>query len=84
MRRTSRFLITLPLASALALPVLISGCAGHGRVYDPDHHDYHTWDHGEVAYYNRWEAETHREHREITDRPAAEQKEYWDWRHNQH
>ncbi len=37
----------------------------------------------ETAYYNRWERETHREHVDLARRNAAEQKEYWDWRHRQ-
>jgi hypothetical protein len=35
----------------------------------------------ETVYYNRWEHETHRPHVELNRRAAAEQKEYWDWRH---
>lgn len=34
----------------------------------------------EDAYYRRWEAEAHREHREFRQRSPEEQKEYRDWR----
>ncbi len=70
------------LAAVLAAPVLTTGCAAHVRYYDAGYGDYHTWNGGEVVYYNNWEKETHREHREFKDRNADEQKEYWSWRHN--
>ena len=34
----------------------------------------------ETVVYNKWEAETHRAHKEINQRPPEEQKEYSDWR----
>jgi hypothetical protein len=34
----------------------------------------------ETAIYNKWEAETHRVHKEIHQRPPEEQKEYQDYR----
>ncbi|HUB50606.1 MAG TPA: hypothetical protein VL986_00470 [Terracidiphilus sp.] len=71
----------LVLAVALTAPFLTSGCAVHARVYDPYYHDYHDWN-GETVYYNQWETETHRNHVEFKNRPANEQKEYWDWRHS--
>ena len=37
----------------------------------------------ETVIYNNWEAETHRAHKEIHQRPPEEQKEYNDW-HQQH
>ncbi|HXW57495.1 MAG TPA: hypothetical protein VEJ67_17220 [Candidatus Cybelea sp.] len=83
MYRAPKWLVTLLMAGVLAGPVVISGCAEHTRVYDPYYHDYHDWDHNEVGYYQRWETETRREHREFDKRSAEEQKEYWDWRHKQ-
>jgi hypothetical protein len=67
----------------LSVPFLCGGCAVHARVYDPYYHDYHGWA-AEEPYYSRWETETHREHRDFNKRSKDEQKEYWDWRHNQH
>jgi len=37
----------------------------------------------ETVIYNKWEADTHRPHKEIAQRPPAEQKEYHDWRDKQ-
>ena len=71
------------LAVALAGPVLIAGCEGEVRTYDAGYGDYHTWNHGEVVYYNNWEHETHREHVDFAKRNDAEKKEYYSWRHNQ-
>jgi len=34
----------------------------------------------ETVYYNQWEHDTHREHRDLNKRDEAEQKEYSDWR----
>jgi len=84
MHRGNRYVALLSLTSALALPIATAGCAEHSyRVYDPYYHDYHRWGPDEDAYYHRWEAETHREHRDWGQRPADEQKEYWNWRHGQ-
>jgi hypothetical protein len=86
MSRTHRTTSSILLALALFSPVLIAGCAAHAsyRVYDPDHADYHVWDNDEGVYYQRWEVETHRDHRDFKKRHADEQKEYWNWRHNHH
>jgi hypothetical protein len=62
-------------------PVVISGCAARVRVYDEEHRDYHSWNHGEVVYYQRWEGETHRDHKDFNRRTAEEKREYWNWRH---
>jgi hypothetical protein len=84
MRSLSRNLIVALMAVAFAVPVAVTGCAGHARYYDADHGDYHVWDNNEAVYYNRWETETHRDHKDFNKRSADEQKEYWNWRHNQH
>jgi len=81
MRSTMNSFATLLLAAAIGTPVLTTGCEAHVRIYDADHHDYHDWN-GEVVYYNQWEGETHRDHKDFHDRNADEQKEYWNWRHN--
>jgi hypothetical protein len=77
-------LSSLLLAVALASSVAGIACAEHhGRVYDPYYTDYHTWNHDEVVYYNRWVVETHRDpHRDYRHLKKDEQKEYWTWRHN--
>jgi hypothetical protein len=84
MSRTYKYFCTVLLAAVLASPVLISGCAAHAgyRVYDPYYSDYHVWNHDEIVYYQQWEVETHRRHRDFDKRSADEQKEYWTWRHH--
>jgi hypothetical protein len=37
----------------------------------------------ETVIYNKWEVETHRPHKDISQRPPEEQKEYQDWRQKQ-
>jgi hypothetical protein len=83
MRTVSRNFALVALAVALAGPVLVSGCEGEVRTYDAGYGDYHTWNHGEVVYYNNWEHETHREHVDFAKRNDAEKKEYYSWRHSQ-
>ncbi len=83
MRFSLRNVAPLFLAMALAGPVLISGCAEHPRYYDAYYTDYHTWNHGEVVYYNRWEHDSHRDHEDFAKRSEDEKKEYYTWRHNQ-
>jgi len=80
------YFTTMLLAAAIALPIASTGCAEHryARVYDPYYSDYHRWGPDEVRYYNRWEVETHREHRDWNRRTPDEQKEYWSWRHSNH
>ena len=80
-----KWLPSLLMAGVLVIPAVITGCAEHTtRVYDPYYSDYHVWDRNEVVYYQRWEGDTHREHKDFNRRNADEQKEYWNWRHSQH
>jgi hypothetical protein len=78
-----RFLSLLFLAAAVAAPLPNLGCAEHHyyRVYDTDHGDYHRWDDNEIVYYQQWETENHKDHRDFRKRGSGEQKEYWNWRH---
>lgn len=84
----SRNVMTMLLAAVLVSPAAITGCAARVetgyRVYDPYYSDYHVFDNNEIVYYQRWETETHRDHRDFRKRKADEQKEYFTWRHNQH
>ena len=88
MRSLFKSISSIAFTALFASSLLIAGCAarvGTGyRVYDPYYGDYHVWDNAEVGYYGRWENETHRGHVDFRKRPAAEQKEYWTWRHGQH
>jgi hypothetical protein len=85
MRTFYRGAISLRMCAAFVVLAGIAGCGGHGyyRTYDPDYHDYHVWNNNEVVYYNRWETETHRDHKEFQDRDDKDKNEYWNWRHNQ-
>jgi hypothetical protein len=86
MSRGRKFISSTLLAAALLSPMVFSGCAVRAsyRTYDPAYQDYHAWDNNEVVFYQRWEVETHRDHREFRKRHADEQQEYWNWRHNHH
>jgi hypothetical protein len=66
----------LLLASTLIIPLFGTGCAEHRRVY--------AWGPGETIYYGQWEHDTHRQHIDYERRSAAEQKQYWNWRHHHH
>jgi hypothetical protein len=77
MRSGYRLFSALMIAGALASPVVVSGCYHH-----PDHEYVATWSDNEAPYYSRWEAETHRDHKEWAQRNADEQKQYWSWRHD--
>jgi hypothetical protein len=67
--------------AALATSVLTTGCqpasAPVQTVTEPAPAQPAT---SETVIYNKWEAETHRAHKEIKERPPEEQKEYNDWR----
>jgi len=78
-----KFISSILLAGALCSPIIFEGCAVRAsyRVYDRAYEDYHVWDNNEVVYYQRWEGETHRDHREFAKRSPDEQKQYWTWRH---
>ena len=61
--------------------VAFPGCTARVRVYDVEHRDYHHWNRNEGVYYQRWEVETRRDHRDFDHRSDDEKKEYWNWRH---
>src|SRR6202035_5765080 len=66
--------------------VIIGGCSARVstgyRIHDGYYNDDHVWDDNEIAFYTRWEGETHRDHRDFCRRPPEEQKEYFTWRHD--
>jgi hypothetical protein len=73
----------------ILVATLLIGCSsqvgvGVGyRVYDPYYTDYHVWGPDEVVFYNRWEGEHHREHRDFRRLDRGEQRQYWQWRHSE-
>jgi len=84
MSRRSHTFCSLLLGTALASSMAGLACEHHYyRVYDPYYTDYHVWNDEEVVFYQRWCAETHRDHhRDFRKLSPGEQKEYWTWRHN--
>ncbi len=69
------------LAATLISPLFFVNCAARIRVYDGDHHDYHRWNHREAGFYQRWEMESRRDHRDFDRRSDDEKRDYWNWRH---
>jgi hypothetical protein len=74
-----KFCLSL-IGVALAAPVLTTGCQPAPVEQAPAQPAAAQPVQDETVIYNKWEVETHREHKEIAQRPAAEQKEYHDWR----
>jgi hypothetical protein len=71
LRKSCLCLKSCLLGAALAASVLTTGCQSSQPAQD------------ETVIYNKWEVETHRPHKDIAQRPPAEQKEYHDWRDKQ-
>jgi hypothetical protein len=71
------------MASGLMLSSCGSSVGVGYRVYDPYYSDYHAWGPDEVGFYNRWEVEGHRGHREYRKLNRTDQRQYWTWRHGQ-
>ena len=66
---------------ALTTSVLTTGCRPHHDRQDHDDQPAQAQPaQNETVIYNQWEAETHRAHKEISQRPPEEQKEYQSWR----
>ena len=80
MSRTQNGVSSMWRAVALFLPVVFSGFAIRASYlsYDPAYEeDYPVWDSGEGVYYQRWEVETHRDHRDFHNGNFDKQEEYW-------
>ena len=88
MRSFPKHLASVILATFFSSTMLFTGCSARVStgytVHDGYYNDDHVWDDHEIVFYNRWEGETRRDHRDFRSRPANEQKEYFTWRHNQH
>lgn len=70
-------------AAVLASTLLVGACRDRGVYHDPYYHDDHPAA-TEEPNYQRWEQDTHRTHVDLEKRNQEEQKQYWDWRHQQH
>jgi hypothetical protein len=86
MRLPPRYLSLALLAAVLISPAIITGCSARVstgyRVHDGYYNDDHLWNHDEIVYYNRWEDEGHRDHRDFRRRSDGERREYFKWRHD--
>jgi hypothetical protein len=69
------------LGAALATSVLTTGCQPAQPAQTAAQPAQPAQD--ETVVYNKWEVETHRDHKDVNQRPPAEQKEYHDWRQKQ-
>jgi hypothetical protein len=52
------------------------------RYYDRDAHDYHTWNGQEDRAYRVYLGEQHRQYLEFQRNKAAQQRQYFRWRHD--
>ena len=74
----------LCMAAALIAPVTLKADDDHRhdkRYYDRDGKDYHQWDDHEDRAYRLYLQEHHREYRVFPKTNAAQQREYFLWRH---
>ena len=74
-----RKMVPMVMAAVMAAPLLMTGCAVHGRVYDSYDHQYRQWA-PESGFYIQWENENHYRHERYERRRQNEQQAYWEWR----
>jgi len=79
----NRFLImsALFVGAALITPVAVRADDHPKRYYDREGRDYHTWNGQEDRAYRVYLGEQHRDYREFGRTNAAQQREYFRWRH---
>jgi hypothetical protein len=88
MHRAHRYIASLFLTAALAVPVAIMAAAEpqnagvQVRIYDRDHKDYHNWDDREDRAYRGYLTEQHQTYRVYSKQHRNTQKQYWMWRHS--
>ena len=88
MHVTNRYLASLFLAGALAVPVAIVAASApqdpivQVRVYDKDHKDYHNWDDKENKAWGNYQTENHQRSYEFSKANEKQQSQYWNWRHS--
>ena len=79
MRIRLKKMLPILLAASISSPILLTGCAVHGRVYDSYDRQYRQWA-PESSFYIRWENANHLKHRRYQRRNQRQQQEYWQWR----
>jgi hypothetical protein len=87
MHHSHRFIASLFLAAALVAPATIIAAPGpqvslQVKVYDKDHHDYHSWDDHEDAAYRAYLTDQHRTYRVYAKQDHKTQRDYWNYRHS--
>lgn len=76
-----KFLVSLPLAAALLVPMTSMADDHDHRYYDAEHHDYHQWNaHEDRAYHRYWE-DRHEHYVDWAHANAEQRRAYWRWRH---
>ncbi|MBV8818194.1 MAG: hypothetical protein JO022_07535 [Acidobacteriaceae bacterium] len=68
-------------AAMFAVPLALLADDDRRRYYDKDRKDYHEWNEHEDRAYRHWLEEQHRKYVEWNRTSAAQQREYWRWRH---
>jgi hypothetical protein len=83
MRHITSLAATLVLGASLSGPFTVRANADDHpkRYYDRDRKDYHEWNEKEDRAYRKYLEEKHRSYRSWNKARAAEQREYWRWRH---
>jgi hypothetical protein len=87
MHRAHRYIASIFLTAALAVPVSIMAAPvpqeGHdqNQVYDKGHKDYHNWDDNENRAWGQYLTENHKKSHEFSKANEKEQSQYWNWRH---
>lgn len=74
--------VFLTLLFAGLVSVSTVGCYHHQHDYDEHGEVAMQWSAGEEPYYERWENQTHRDHKDWNQRSSDEQRQYWSWRHD--
>ena len=86
MNRAHRYLATLLVTTAFAVPVSMFAAPAPQsvsvRVYDKNHKDYHNWDDNENHAWGAYLTENHKQPHDFKKAPKKEQSQYWNWRHD--
>jgi hypothetical protein len=81
-RYVSALILTVALASPLAIRADDRHDNDHHRYWDASKHDWHEWSEREDRAYHRYLEDQHRQYRDWAKANKRQQREYWKWRHN--
>jgi hypothetical protein len=79
MRARPRTMNLMLLVAGLASSMAVGACYHHHE-YDNDDRRGARWSATEEPYYERWEQDRHKDHRDYNQRQNDEQHDYWQWR----